>query len=114
MSLLINYLLGKRLGYARGEDGKLMQTIGGRRRCINSIKSIIHSRHPLRKGARSSLPRQILIMRDDYGRVSGSIATLFQTPILVRIMEVCKRKRMSEWHKILRNFNKKDNLNLLT
>ena len=41
LSLLINYSLGKRLGYARG------------------------------KMARSSLPRRILITRDDWGRVRG-------------------------------------------
>ena len=55
LSCLINYLLGKRLGYARGEDGKASS--------------------PLLK-TRSSLPRRILIMRDDWGRVRHCIYIL--------------------------------------
>ena len=46
LSLVINYLLGKRLGYARGK--------------------VIHF---VKIRARSSLPRRILIMRDEWGRV---------------------------------------------
>ena len=38
LSLLINYLLGKRLGYVRGEDGKAR---GG------ESLSLLPSRHPL-------------------------------------------------------------------
>ena len=41
LSLLINYLLRKRLGYARGEDGKAR---GGK---MSSPFSLLSFRHPL-------------------------------------------------------------------
>ena len=80
LSLLINYLLGKSLGYARGEDGKARrgETTGRSRFHYGGLYSVslLPSRHPLRWRTRSSLPRQMLIMRDNWGRVRNRTPSL--------------------------------------
>ena len=60
---LFTNLLLKSLGYARGErwEGKGL---------FNLFSSPISpSLHPLRQRARSSLPRQMVMMRNDWGRI---------------------------------------------